>query len=105
IDAAREAYRAGHRAVLFQLATGGGKTITASTVVHGAAQRGNGTWWLTHRRELAEQASQTFHSLGIPHGTIQAGYVSDRHALVQVASIQTISRQISDLPPPALIVF
>jgi DNA repair protein RadD len=105
IDSARAAYKAGHRAVLFQLPTGGGKTVTASTVVHGAAQKGNGTWWLTHRRELAEQASQTFHGLGIPHGTIQAGYVSDRHALVQVASIQTIVRRLADLPPPDLLVF
>lgn len=105
IDEARGAYKAGHRAVLFQLPTGGGKTVTASTVVHGAAQRGNGTWWLTHRRELAEQASQTFHGLGIPHGTIQAGYISDRHALVQVASIQTIARRLGQLREPDLIVF
>lgn len=105
IDEARTAYRAGHRAVLFQLPTGGGKTVTASTVVHGAAAKGKGTWWLTHRRELADQASQTFHGLGIPHGTVQAGYVSDRHALVQVASIQTIVRRLNDLAPPDLLVF
>jgi len=105
IDEARTAYKAGHRAVLFQLPTGGGKTVTASTVVHGAAQKGNGTWWLTHRRELADQASQTFHDLGIPHGTVQAGYISDRHALVQVASIQTIARRLSQLAAPDLIVF
>jgi DNA repair protein RadD len=105
IDEARAAYRQGNRAVLFQLPTGGGKTVTASTVVHGAAQRGNGTWWLTHRRELAEQASQTFHGLGIPHGTVQAGHVSDPRALVQVASIQTIVRRLSALPAPELIVF
>lgn len=105
IDDARAAYKAGHRAVLFQLPTGAGKTVTASTVVHGAAKKGNGTWWLTHRRELAGQASQTFHGLGVPHGTVQAGYVSDRHALVQVASIQTIFRRIHELAPPDLLVF
>lgn len=105
IDDARQAYRAGQRAVLFQLPTGGGKTITASTVVHGASQKGNVTWWLCHRRELASQASQTFHSLGIPHGTVQQGYVSNPHACVQVASIQTIVRRLNELPPPSLIVF
>lgn len=105
LDEARSAYKAGQRAVLLQLATGGGKTITASTVVHGAAQRGNVTWWLTHRRELAAQASQTFHALGIPHGTVQAGHVSHPHAAVQVASIQTIARRLDDLPPPKLLVF
>ena len=105
IDEARDAYRRGKRAVLFQLPTGGGKTVTASTVVHGAALKGNRTWWLTHRRELAGQASETFHSLGIPHGTVQAGYVSNPDATVQVASIQTISRRLETLPEPGLIIF
>lgn len=105
LDDARQAFAARIRAVLICLATGGGKTVTASTVVQGAAQKRNTTWWLTHRRELASQASQTFHSLGIPHGTIQAGHVSNPHALVQVASIQTIARRLDALPPPNLIVF
>lgn len=105
IDDARAAYRAGHRAVLFNLPTGGGKTITASTVVHGAATKGRRVWWLTHRRELSEQASQTFHGLGIPHGTVSAGRVSDPAALVQVASIQTIARRLHRLPPPDFLVF
>lgn len=105
LDEARQAYAERNRAVLLCLATGGGKTITASTVVHGAAQKRNVTWWLTHRRELASQASQTFHQLGIPHGTIQAGHVSNPHALVQVASIQTIARRLDQLPEPDLIVF
>jgi len=101
----RDAYRAHNRAVLLVMPTGAGKTMTASTVVHGAAAKGNVTWWLTHRRELAGQASQTFHALGIPHGTVQAGHVSDPRALVQVASIQTIVRRLEHLPSPNLIVF
>ena len=80
-------------------------TMTASTVVHGAAERRNVVWWLTHRRELADQASRTFWSLGIPHGTIKAGHVSNPNALVQVASIQTIGRRLDALPAPTLIVF
>jgi len=105
IDEARAAYARRQRAVLFQLPTGGGKTITASTVVHGAAQKGNVTWWLAHRRELVEQASQTFHALGIPHGTVQSGHVSNPQASVQVASIQTIVRRLDQLTPPSLIIF
>lgn len=105
IDEARTAYGQGKRAVLFQLPTGGGKTVTASTVVHGAAQKRNAVWWLTHRRELAKQASDTFHSLGIPHGLVQSGNISDPRALIQVASIQTIARRIGKVPDPALIVF
>lgn len=101
----RAAYARRQRAVLLCMPTGAGKTYTASTVVHGAASKGNRTWWLTHRRELAGQASQTFYTLGIPHGTVQAGFVSDANALVQVASIQTIARRLEVLPAPDLIVF
>lgn len=105
IDQSREAYSQRHRAVLVCLPTGGGKTITASTVVHGASAKGNVTWWLTHRRELVAQASRTFHELNIPHGTVQAGYISNPLASVQVASIQTIARRLDNLPAPDLIVF
>lgn len=105
LEQTRRAYRERHRAVLLVMPTGAGKTVTASTVVHGAAAKRNTTWWLCHRRELANQASQTFHNLGIPHGTIQAGHVSNPNALVQVASIQTIARRLDQLPPPSLIVF
>jgi superfamily II DNA or RNA helicase len=105
IEQARASYRAGHRAVLFNLPTGGGKTITASTVVLGAATKGRRVWWLTHRRELAEQASQTFHNLDIPHGLVSAGRITDPDALVQVASIQTIARRFTKLPAPDVMVF
>lgn len=105
IEECRGAYRQGHRAALLVMPTGAGKTVTASTVVHGAAAKGNVTWWLTHRRELAEQASGAFYELGIPHGTVQAGHISDPHARVQVASIATIARRKDHVPAPDLIVF
>jgi superfamily II DNA or RNA helicase len=105
IDEARAAYRRRQRSVLLCMPTGAGKTVTASTVVHGASNKGNVTWWLVHRRELLSQASQTFHSLGIPHGTVRAGHISNPRACVQVASIQTIARRLDQLPEPDLIVF
>lgn len=105
IDNCRAAYGRGERAALLVMPTGAGKTMTASTVVHGAAARKNATWWLTHRRELSDQASRTFHQIGIPHGIVKAGHVSDENALVQVASIQTIARRADRLPEPKLIIF
>lgn len=105
IDEGRAAYRRGANSVLFCLPTGGGKTLTASTIVHGAAAKKNAVWWLCHRRELCAQASRTFYDLNIPHGTVQAGHVSNPGALVQVGSIQTVANRLDQLPEPGLIIF
>lgn len=105
VDDARNAYRHGSRAVLMNLATGGGKTFTASHIIQGAANKRNVCWWLCHRKELADQASNTFYAVGIPHGMIRSGFISDPNAIVQVASIQTIVRHLDKLPAPNFIVF
>lgn len=105
IEQARDAFRSGHRAVLMQLPTGGGKTYLASTMVDGASRRGNVCLWLTHRRELISQASRSFSTLGIPHSTIQGGVITDPTAAVQIGSIQTVARRLDRLTPPQLIVF
>lgn len=101
----RTAFRDGERKVLVQLATGGGKTVLGSFMVHGSSTRGKVCWWLVHRRELIRQASATFYSMQIPHGIVAGGHASDPHARVQVASIQTIARRLDNLPAPDMIVF
>jgi DNA repair protein RadD len=105
LDGARQAFRDRVRAVLLQLATGGGKTVSGSYMIHGAAQKGLVCWWLTHRRELIGQTSRTFASMGIVHGIIQGGHSTDPHKLVQIGSIQTVARRLDKLPAPDLIIF
>lgn len=105
LDGARQAFRDRVRAVLIQLATGGGKTVSGSYMIHGAAQKGLVCWWLTHRRELIGQTSRTFASMGIVHGIIQGGHSTDPQKLVQIGSIQTVARRLDKLPKPDLIIF
>lgn len=105
LDGARQAFRDRVRAVLLQLATGGGKTVSGSYMIHGAAQKGLVCWWLTHRRELIGQTSRTFASMGIVHGIIQGGHSTDPQKLVQIGSIQTVARRLDKLPKPDLIIF
>jgi DNA repair protein RadD len=105
IDDARSAFRGGMQSVLVQLATGGGKTVLASTMVQGSSARGLNCLWLCHRRELVSQASKAFYSLGIDHGVIAGGRSSDHENRVQIGSIQTVARRLDRLPPPDLIVF
>lgn len=80
---------AGQRPVLV-LPTGGGKTRVASAFV--AAQPGR-TLWLTHRRELVQQAFDALTNEGLTCGRIQAGAHALPSAPVQVASVQTLARR------------
>jgi superfamily II DNA or RNA helicase len=103
VDDVRAAIRSGKRKVLIQLPTGGGKTALASYMVHGAAQdRGHACLWLTHRRELINQASRTFHNYDIPHGIIQGGSYDARH-LVQIGSVQTVARRLDRIAASRMI--
>lgn len=101
----RERFRSLDRTVLVQLATGGGKTVTSAYMVKTAAERGRRCWWVVHRREIILQASRTFWSMEIPHSLVMGGNITDRDAMVQVGSVQTLARRLGKLPPPDLIIF
>jgi DNA repair protein RadD len=98
VELLREAFRAGHRAVLFVLPTGGGKTVVFSRIAEQAAARGNRIAVLVHRVELLEQASRSLDALGVRHGLIAAGRAMNLAAPVQVASVGTLARRLAQLP-------
>jgi len=99
VDQLRAAFRAGHRAVLFMLPTGGGKTVVFSHIAQQAAERGNRIAVLVHRVELLEQASRSLEALGVRHGLIAAGRAMNLAAPVQVASVGSLCRRLPQLPP------
>jgi hypothetical protein len=98
VQRVRLAFQEGHRAVLFVLPTGGGKTIVFSHIAEQAAQRGKRIAVLVHRVELLEQASRSLAALGVEHGLIAAGRSMNLRAPVQVASVQTLARRLAKLP-------
>lgn len=99
IASIRQAFAQRHRAVLFVLPTGGGKTVVFSHIAEQAAAKGNRIAVLVHRQELLEQASRSLASLGVQHGLIAAGRAMDLSKAVQVASVQTLARRLGKLPP------
>ena len=104
IDDLRNAYRAGCRAPLLCLPTGGGKTIIFSAVASSAAARGRQVLILVHRRELLHQASRKLTDIGLDHGLIAAG-IAQSNQPVQVASVQTLVRRLSRMDwQPSLII-
>jgi len=98
VQRVRLAFQEGHRAVLFVLPTGGGKTVVFSHIAEQAAQRGKRIAVLVHRVELLEQASRSLAALGVEHGLIASGRSMNLRAPVQVASVQTLARRLPKLP-------
>ena len=98
VERLRSAFLAGHRSVLFVLPTGGGKTVVYSHIAEQTAARGKRIAVLVHRVELLEQASRSLDALGVRHGLIAAGRAMNLAAPVQVASVGTLARRLSQLP-------
>ncbi|WVR18291.1 helicase conserved C-terminal domain [Bordetella phage PY223] len=120
VDALRASFRAGKRAPLFQLPTGGGKTFVFSYVADGATKLRNRVLILVHRKELLTQASMSLAKIGLRHSLIaqdkhireaiglhveelSAPFV-DLAAPVAVASVDTLIRRLGSITAPQLII-
>lgn len=97
VEQLRGAYRTGARAPVYQLPTGGGKTMVFSFVTHSAAARGKRVLILVHRVELLQQSSDTLARWGVDHGCISPHYPLTLERRVQVASVQTVARRLGRL--------
>lgn len=100
IEEIRAHFRAGVRSVLWQLPTGGGKTAGATFMASGAAQRGLTVWFLCHRKELAQQSSDTFKEAGLAHALIAPGVPYFRGTKVQVVRVDTVRRRLDKVKLP-----
>lgn len=103
VNALRQRFRAGDRNVLYQLPTGGGKTVVFSYITEGASRRGNRVLILVHRQELIRQTSASLDDIGVPHGIIAPGFTPSWDN-IQVASVQTLVRRLHKIHPPNLII-
>ena len=91
----RETYAQGARAPIYQLATGGGKTVVFSHITKSATAKGKRTGVFVHRRELVAQASAKLALNAVPHGIMAAGLDRNHDEPVQVLSIQSaINREL-----------
>ncbi len=104
----RQAFAAGHKAPLYVLPTGGGKTVLFASIAHSADRRGKRVLILAHRVELVDQIVTALKQFDVNPNIIAAGYhntagrVSNRS--VSVASVQTLIRRLDLYPSPTLVV-
>lgn len=88
---------------LLQLATGGGKTFTAGSMINKARLKGSRVFFTVPRRELLRQSAESFASVGIPFSYIAAGHTHNPRELVQLATVGSLSRRLDKVTPPKLI--
>jgi DNA repair protein RadD len=92
-----------HKWNLLQLATGGGKTFTAGSMINKARLKGNRVFFTVPRRELLKQTAESFSSVGIPFSYIAAGHTHNPRELVQLATVGSLARRLDKVTPPRLI--
>jgi DNA repair protein RadD len=86
---------AGHRKILVQLPTGGGKTHEIATIVAAATLASLRVLVLATRTRLVRQLHQRLGAFGVRHGVVAAPLpeLLDYSASVQIASVDTLHRR------------
>ena len=87
---ARLALARGLRRVCLYLPTGGGKTLTATSIITKAVAKGRKVVFLANRKQLVQQTSAVFSHYGIAHGILQAENTRSLDAKVIIGSIDTV---------------
>jgi superfamily II DNA or RNA helicase/ribosomal protein L31E len=96
-------WREGYRNVMFQLVTGGGKTVLFVDIIKRFLTKNKRVILIAHREELISQAWNTLHKNQIFAGVIKGGVRPNFSLPCQVASIQTIQRR-GELPHADLVI-
>lgn len=104
IIAIRSAYKSGKKAPLLVLPTGAGKTVTFCHMAKAASERGKRVWILVHRIELLKQTLAALIHAGVDCAVVHPDYPQNAMRLVQVASVQTISRRLNRFERPDFII-
>lgn len=86
----RLALARGCKRVVMYLPTGGGKTLTATSIIQKAIAKGRKVVFLANRKQLIVQTSAVLTRYGIDHGILQAENTCRTYERVLVASIDTV---------------
>jgi len=83
----------GNKRVVFGLATGGGKSLVAETIIAGAMNKGKHVMFVVNRVQLADQMSSHLNKARIEHGILQGANTRGEYHQVLIASIDTIYKR------------
>lgn len=98
IERVRESMR-GHKNVLLQCPTGGGKSVMASYMIASSREKGRKSAFVVPRVDLMKQMSNTFQDFNIPHSYVASGMRFNPRAGVHICSLQTLVKRTDDIKP------
>lgn len=96
VDRLRSSITNGNKRIIVHAPTGAGKTVIAAHLISLASDLNSRVLFLANRRELIFQAVSTLRKHGVDGSIIMAGEDSNLNNSVQVASMQTYHRRISN---------
>lgn len=83
---------------------GAGKTVMTGWMARAASLNSKRVLFMVHRQELIDQTSRTFSDLGVRHGIIASKSPREYELPVQLASVQTLVRRLSEVPRPDFLI-
>lgn len=92
VERVRKAWREGYRSPCIVLGCGGGKSCIVAEIARRTTENGKSVLFIVHRIELVDQIKKTFEEWGVDM------------SLCTIGMVQTITRHIGRVPPPALII-
>ncbi|NTU49350.1 MAG: DEAD/DEAH box helicase [Desulfobulbaceae bacterium] len=94
ISEIRKLYAQGKRRVLYQLATGGGKTVVFTVITFLSSMRGKRVLIVTDRKELRQQGGRSIRRAGIEYEEVTAKTRHLPNANVCLSMVETLKRRI-----------
>ena len=104
IEETAQAFIDGSHSLLFQSATGSGKSIMAAYMVAGAIKKGGRVWFVVPRNDLLKQTSLMFQSFRIKHTFISPNYTHYYDNNLSLCMLETLRRNITEYQKPTLII-
>ncbi|WP_278777917.1 DEAD/DEAH box helicase, partial [Limosilactobacillus vaginalis] len=91
VDNIYKSIRQGHHSIMVQQPPRTGKTVIMADIARRATAKGNRIIFIVHRQEIVEQVIKTFKNNDVDMN------------LAQIGMVQTFTRHIDKLKPPAII--
>lgn len=91
VDKVYQSIKQGHHSIMVQQPPRTGKTVIMADIARRITDKGNRVLFVVHRQEIVQQVVKTFETNDVDM------------SLTKIGMVQTITRHISDLDPPAVI--